>query len=729
MSELNTRIQNKHDTEANWTTAGNASSPFIPFKGEIIIYDPDSNYSYPRVKVGDGSTSINNLNFISDACVSKSGDTMTGTLTVPTINEANTSTTVAINVGTNANSYFQTKKLRGQGDASTYNHAIDFGYSGHDRIDFYEYGGTFNFWANRGSTKLEGDANRVASLQSGKLVERGNTLTYPGKSGTIALTDDIATAVEEAKSEIADNYVTLATKQTISGQKYTTQRLVYRDSSQASSLPSGYQPATVVLAGIGVDTGIQVSSLTLPIIETTFKFGTYGDYDWFGTTDVSSPTILFNVNSSLGTCYVRWGRTGSCNGQTIYSSVANSTAFNTYKIESLTTSQHDFYVNGTLVTTETNTASFTHTGNLLIGRGRTTPTATWKTFKLWDSGILLFEGIGAYNESTKQYGFYDIVSGTFKTTSGAYGTIIGDENYVIQSEVPTNVSQLTNDAGYTTNKGTVTLVGIKMNGEIKGTVTESGIVDLGNVVTVAPIVNDGKLTIQAEGTPLGTFTANQSTDTTVNITASSLGLSGSMKFIGTTTTQIAEGSTTNPITIKSVSVTAAEGNVTIYNHKEFLWTNDAWEELGDESSYAYKSVTITGTKGLEGGGDLTTNREIKHAVPTGATTTTSGFYKVATDQFGHVTGTTVVTKADITGLGIPGSDTNTAHSHTAGTGLSITGSGGISGTTTYSLKTASSSEIGGIKIGYTTSGNNHKVQLDSSNNAYVNISIDDGILE
>ena len=581
---------------------------------------------------------------------------MTGTLNVPTINSKNTSTAVSIATGTNANSYFQAQKFRGQGDASTYNHAIDFGYAGHDQIDFYEYGGTFNFWANQGTTKLEGDANRVASLQSGKLVERGNTLTYPGKSGTIALTDNIATAVEEAKSEIADNYVTLATKQTISGQKYTTQRLVYRDSSQASSLPFGYQPATVVLAGIGVDTGIQVSSLTLPIIETTFKFGIYGDYDWFGTTNVSSPTILFNVDSSRGTCYVRWGRTGSCNGQTIYSSVANSTAFNTYKIESLTTSQHDFYVNGTLVTTETHTASFTHTGNLLIGRGRTTPTATWKTFKLWDSGILLFEGIGAYNESTKQYGFYDTVSSTFKTTSGAYGTIIGDENYVIQSEMPTNVSQLTNDAGYTTNKGTVTSVGIKMNGAIKGTVTESGTIDLGNVVTVAPTVNDGKLTIQAEGTTLGTFTANQSDNTTVNITAASLGLSGSMKFIGTTTTEIAEGSTTNPITIKGVEVTVVEGNVVIYNHKEFLWTNGAWEELGDESSYAYKSVTITGTGVLEGGGDLTTNREITHAkittekkkgnsfgttkfLPWGGTFDAIG--SQTADGYGHITSYTV----------------------------------------------------------------------------------------
>lgn len=53
---------------------------------------------------------------------------------------------------------------------------------------------------------------------------------------------------------------------------------------------------------------------------------------------------------------------------------------------------------------------------------------------------------------------------------------------------------------------------------------------------------------------------------------------------------------------------------------------------------------------------------------------------------------------------------NTAHSHTAGTGLNISGSGGVSGTTTYSLKVASSSEIGGVKPG-TTSGKTYGVDV------------------
>lgn len=58
---LQTRIQLKHDTEANWNTA--SINGFIPLVGEIIIYDPDDNNYYPRMKIGDGESLINDLPF------------------------------------------------------------------------------------------------------------------------------------------------------------------------------------------------------------------------------------------------------------------------------------------------------------------------------------------------------------------------------------------------------------------------------------------------------------------------------------------------------------------------------------------------------------------------------------------------------------------------------------------------------------------------------------------
>lgn len=60
--EINTRVINKHDTEANW----NSHPSFIPDKSEIIVYDKDDNYDYPRIKIGDGVTTVVALPFIDD---------------------------------------------------------------------------------------------------------------------------------------------------------------------------------------------------------------------------------------------------------------------------------------------------------------------------------------------------------------------------------------------------------------------------------------------------------------------------------------------------------------------------------------------------------------------------------------------------------------------------------------------------------------------------------------
>lgn len=71
----------------------------------------------------------------------------------------------------------------------------------------------------------------------------------------------------------------------------------------------------------------------------------------------------------------------------------------------------------------------------------------------------------------------------------------------------------------------------------------------------------------------------------VTISASDLGLASAMLFLGTTTTAIKDGATTNPITISGANKTATAGNVVLYGSKEFVWTGSAWEELGNEGSY------------------------------------------------------------------------------------------------------------------------------------------------
>lgn len=59
MSQKNMRIQLKRDIEANWI-----ANPITPLSGELIIYLPDRNYTYPRVKIGDGTRTTSQLPFI-----------------------------------------------------------------------------------------------------------------------------------------------------------------------------------------------------------------------------------------------------------------------------------------------------------------------------------------------------------------------------------------------------------------------------------------------------------------------------------------------------------------------------------------------------------------------------------------------------------------------------------------------------------------------------------------
>ena len=71
---FNARIKSKHDVEANWKKATN----FIPYEGEIIIYDSDNTHTASRFKVGNGSTKINDLPFVSAETIATLGNSSFG---------------------------------------------------------------------------------------------------------------------------------------------------------------------------------------------------------------------------------------------------------------------------------------------------------------------------------------------------------------------------------------------------------------------------------------------------------------------------------------------------------------------------------------------------------------------------------------------------------------------------------------------------------------------------
>lgn len=198
------------------------------------------------------------------------------------------------------------------------------------------------------------------------------------------------------------------------------------------------------------------------------------------------------------------------------------------------------------------------------------------------------------------------INGTAQTKTN------GVVNLPAYPTVPTKVSAFTNDSGY---------------------ITSSSI----------PTVNNGTLTIKAGGTSKGTFTANQSGNTEVNITASDLGLSSALKYVGAVSTLPTPTTTDN----------YNNGDVVSVGSKEYLRTGKtsssagSWKELGDESSHALKTVTITGTGALSGGGTLEANRTITH----NNSGVTAGTYRsVTVNAYGHVTAGTNPTT--IAGYGI-----------------------------------------------------------------------------
>lgn len=64
---MKARISQLHMTELEWLTY----SSLVPEPGEFIIYDPDDTHPYARVKVGDGTRTLKELDFFIDSAITE----------------------------------------------------------------------------------------------------------------------------------------------------------------------------------------------------------------------------------------------------------------------------------------------------------------------------------------------------------------------------------------------------------------------------------------------------------------------------------------------------------------------------------------------------------------------------------------------------------------------------------------------------------------------------------
>lgn len=171
-------------------------------------------------------------------------------------------------------------------------------------------------------------------------------------------------------------------------------------------------------------------------------------------------------------------------------------------------------------------------------------------------------------------------------------------------------------------------------GHVVGATATTGKIDY-------PTVGDGTLTIKVNGTSKGTFSANASSNKSIDLTAADLGLTGAIKFVG-----LVPKLPTSFTNYKLGDVVLLESS-----NKEFLLTSKesdtvgTWTELGDEGSHALKSVKVEGTGVLSGGGTLEANRTITHNKVLGtAITTAKGGVSgntitvptITADEYGHL---------------------------------------------------------------------------------------------
>lgn len=109
-----------------------------------------------------------------------------------------------------------------------------------------------------------------------------------------------------------------------------------------------------------------------------------------------------------------------------------------------------------------------------------------------------------------------------------------DSKYAKINDIPTSTT--VSNWGFTKNKGTVTSVAVKMNGTTQGTVTSSGTIDLGTVLT-----NASAFATSAQGTKAdnampksgGTFTGNVTFSAVPKVGNSSLALKSDIPTIPT----------------------------------------------------------------------------------------------------------------------------------------------------------------------------------------------------
>lgn len=209
-------------------------------QGQVVGFDENGNAVAQNAPSGGGMTE----EAADGKYLKLAGGDMSGKLTAP-----------KIETGSGNTSYFQSRKFRGEGDAATYYHAIDFGYKNHDQVDFHEYGGIWNFFKNTSGKANEGSL-------CGKITTNGWEGRAKLKSGSTMVT-----------SQLTENSDAIATTAFVHGLVDGVKPKKVSVTLTASSWNSSSKTQTVSVAGV---TATANGSLRIAQSATDEQFAAWG---------------------------------------------------------------------------------------------------------------------------------------------------------------------------------------------------------------------------------------------------------------------------------------------------------------------------------------------------------------------------------------------------------------------------------------------------------------------
>ena len=625
---IKTRLKLKYDTFANWEKV---KTTFVPLKGEVCLVEVPNNvdpiHNAPSIvfKVGDGASAFGDLQYGSALAADvyswakASGITVSG-------NDAAGSFITGLTWDKNNNKLVVTK-----GNAPTIGNGKLTITVGTDTKTFRanqptdnDIAITLGTAATHDDTYFDKAGEAQKALDAAKKYADGKSHNQTVKVGNTTFGPDAAVDIK------AGNNVSVTTDTTgiiIAASTNTADVNSLIDAKIGNGALKIKVGANGNVVGTGDFTANRATEgvITLPVYtKTEVDERITGAVQYLGTVSNANELAALNPNSAGDFCRV-------------------STAFNSYHVGDLllcktiksgSTAATWDVIHGEMDKNTWVANSATADGYLTKGQGQ--------AGKVWKTDA---NGVPAWREDANTNTAHSHTAGAGLVVSGS-GGISGTVNYKAAL-----VSETADAAAAGTGK--LYAVKIDKNGKLAVNVpwtdTDTKVTSAANHYTPTAD-SSAALSANASSTTAATWNST-SLVTGVNLQRDAKG-----HVTGMTVNSVKMPANPNTDTNQKVTAKDSGGNPVDFGANSTVEIAPG-ANVTVTPDVSNKKITIAST----------------HPTITGAATKTSGFYKIATDGYGHVNGTAAVTKGDITKLGIP--DANTTVSTSTNEGLKVVKTG------------------------------------------------------